>query len=596
MDAGRQRRKLKVMRNCKKWCLFILPVLICGMFPGNLPAESREEISFYVSPGGSDSYSGTQKQPFKTIQRAQEAVRQKIEKGLNNDLVVNIDGGVYKLSDTLYFDRRDSGTDICSVTYQASGGQRPVISGGREIKGWVQGENNVWRAYIDDVKKGLWEFRDLFADGERLTRARFPNIGMFMTVDNVEDVKVVGATVARQKITADRQFPGGNLAITGTEIVMKHIWTVSRNRVMHVHDKVITSAHPIGCYGFPYGEAKAGRPFYLEHAKEFIDVPGEWYLDRDTGTVYYMAAENENPNDRSFVAPYVDKIIFVEGERNGKVKNLHFKGIDFEYSGWTLPLEGYGGVFAGHYMPRWMRDASYAVPLAVHMEYTDGVVFEQCRLAHTGASGFGLGKDCDNNKILGCEITDIGGNGIHLGWKEKADEPPRFLFENGWDDESDAPQNNEISHNNIYDCSLVQDAAGIFSAFSGYTKVTHNWVHDLPYIGIATGYVWNDYKTTQHHALIAYNRVNHVMTQLEDGGGIYLLGYQPGTKIINNLVHDVIKGRAFYNDGFSAHLYYENNISYRTLDAFCHKGHHHTVKNNIFASTQYGLIYVAPLH
>ena len=48
------------------------------------------------------------------------------------------------------------------------------------------------------------------------------------------------------------------------------------------------------------------------------------------------------------------------------------------------------------------------------------------------------------------------------------------------------------------------------------------------------------------------NHIHHIMQILSDGGGIYSLGLQPGSKILNNQIHDVKinAGRAESNGMF----------------------------------------------
>lgn len=555
-----------------------------------------EKSDFYVSPHGSDSNPGTSEMPFASIHRAQQAVRERITSGLTENISVMIKSGTYYLSEPLRLDTRDGGTELYSITYGAYPGERPVISGGAPVTGWEEAGGNIWTAHLPEVETGEWEFRQLFKGDRRLTRARFPNEGELLTVEELKNVTTFSPVVERQTVTANMDFPGGNLAHEGAEIVMFHSWTVSRSRVMYSKDREITSDYPIGLFGFPFGEAKPGREFYLEHAREFIDEPGEWYLDRDTGTLYYMAEEGENPNEMYFTAPKNQSLLVIEGTERDPVRNVHFKGLNFEHSSWRIPLGGYAPIQAGFYSFRYPYDPCYALPLAVHLEYSEDCTFEKCRIAHTGASGLGFGAGCDRNGVLGCEFYDVGGNAVMVGWRKKTDDPPRKMLENDWDDPSDAPQQNDISHNHIHNCAAVQfDCVGIFAAFSGDTHITHNLVHDLPYSGISAGYCWHDYRTSQQNALVEQNHIHDCMLTLEDGAGIYLLGYQPGTRIIGNLVHDIKRGRAFYNDGVSSHFYYENNICYNVEESFVHKGHHHRVRNNIFASARNSYIFVAAL-
>jgi hypothetical protein len=74
------------------------------------------------------------------------------------------------------------------------------------------------------------------------------------------------------------------------------------------------------------------------------------------------------------------------------------------------------------------------------------------------------------------------------------------------------------------------------------------------------------------------------MKRLIDGAAIYTLGYQPGTIIRNNYIHDILNGHAFYTDEGSSHILFEDNVSYRTgLRAFNQNyGHHNIIRNNLF--------------
>lgn len=46
-------------------------------------------------------------------------------------------------------------------------------------------------------------------------------------------------------------------------------------------------------------------------------------------------------------------------------------------------------------------------------------------------------------------------------------------------------------------------------------------------------------ETSQRATEVTHNHVHDVMKKLADGGCIYTLGYQPRTKILDNLLHDV---------------------------------------------------------
>jgi hypothetical protein len=94
---------------------------------------------------------------------------------------------------------------------------------------------------------------------------------------------------------------------------------------------------------------------------------------------------------------------------------------------------------------------------------------------------------------------------------------------------------------------------GVFAGYTEGTRIAHNEICRLPYTGISSGWGWGEedpdcanpkqpfaYKTptpTKDNR-IEYNNIHHLMSPLADGGGIYMLGDQPGTVIRGNHVHD----------------------------------------------------------
>lgn len=100
-------------------------------------ASAAPPAALYISPSGDDKNPGTLELPFKSITRARDAVRKGgYNRAMQKDFVVYLRGGRYELTDTLYFDARDSGSNGHSVVYQAYEKEQPVISGGLKVTDW----------------------------------------------------------------------------------------------------------------------------------------------------------------------------------------------------------------------------------------------------------------------------------------------------------------------------------------------------------------------------------------------------------------------------------------------------------------------------
>ena len=150
-------------------CLLLVSALLIGCF--SFPVSSSENIykEFYVDGAtGDDLNSGTRVAPFKTIQKAQEAVRA-VNDNMTGDIVVNIMPGTYHLDKTETFTSENSGKNGCSIIYRGADPENPpVFSGGREIKGWKPYRDGIYKAELLDMT----EVRNLYINGFAATRAR----------------------------------------------------------------------------------------------------------------------------------------------------------------------------------------------------------------------------------------------------------------------------------------------------------------------------------------------------------------------------------------------------------------------------------------
>jgi hypothetical protein len=150
---------------------------------------SSTSVDFFISPQGEDHWSGKLSDPndsdgpFKTVERAQEAVRALLRKlPKRRPVRVVLRGGTYYLKQTLEFGPEDSGTEGAPVVYAAAHGEKVVISGGCCLAGGKWGKVNghkAWVIDIPDVKEGHWNFRQLFVSGVRRPRTRLPEEGFY---------------------------------------------------------------------------------------------------------------------------------------------------------------------------------------------------------------------------------------------------------------------------------------------------------------------------------------------------------------------------------------------------------------------------------
>ena len=540
----------------------ILFSILVGMVAG---CGAIPRAQFCVSPDGRDTNVGTPAEPFATLACAQQAVRRLVNAGLTEDVVVLVRGGTYVLDEPWVFTPEDGGTARHAVIYGAWPGEEVVISGGRVIEELEPAGEGRWGVDIPDVAAGKWWFRQLFVDGQRKPRARFPNAPELLRV------KAVSPDVT--EISFEQPLIGGDLTGHGSELVVLENWSVTRGAIQSSSEAAVTTKTPMGWIGHAWTTAGPGKPAYLEHAPAFLDVAGEWHLDRATGRLTYQAAPGEDPRGRRFIAPVAERLLVIEGDRQTPVRNLHFRGLTFAHTRWHLPEFGYSGIQAGHYGPA-MKEHTHVLPAAIEWAHAEDGGLERCRVVHTGAGGIAFGPGCRRNRIVGCEIADVGGNGIMIGRRrdpELAGQPGDPSLAADWKDPADVPEANEVTNCFVHHCGRVNHGCvGIYDAFCKNTRIAHNLVADLPYTGISVGFRWDESSTSQTGCVIESNHVRDVMQMLADGGAIYTLGLQPGTVLRRNLLHGVRRSAfahggapnngVFFDQGSKGFLIEENMI------------------------------------
>ena len=128
-------------------------------------------------------------QPFATPAAAQRQVRELRRLGTaptNEPVKIFLQGGTYRLDSPLLFRQEDSGTEASPTVIEAAPGANPILSGGVPVTGWKKlsgkvpglakvARGKVWVADAPRVGGRVLEFRQLWVDDHKATRARTPN-------------------------------------------------------------------------------------------------------------------------------------------------------------------------------------------------------------------------------------------------------------------------------------------------------------------------------------------------------------------------------------------------------------------------------------
>jgi hypothetical protein len=537
-------------------------------------ASPTRAIDFYVAPGGDDRNPGTMEEPLRTIAKARDLVR-----GRKGDVNVVLRGGTYQLEEPLTFGPGDSASHKAAITYAAAPGEEVVISGGRPIGPWRK-EGDLLVADVPDAAADKWSFRELFVGGERRPRARHPNEDYFRVVQAGPDNRT------------SFSFHPGDLTQIGAlgeaEVVFLHDWSVSRIRIKAIDEKshAVTFTDPIGASAPHYriNHFEEHPRYFVENAREYLDAPGEWFLDAAAGRLYCLPCEGETTENLEAVAPWLERLVEVQGDAqaNRPVRGLRFKDLTFAYCRFDTPRRGYAEGQATFYEDRdgGERSNRGMVPAALMFDLAESCVLENCRFEHLGGSGVYFRQQCQDNRVTGCTFRDIAGNGALFG---------EIITRKAPDGRELVCRGNEISDCTIERCGeLFYGAVGVWVGIAQGTTVAHNEIRNLPYTGVSVGWRWDTQPTGCRENVVRDNHIHHVMQILSDGGGVYTLGVQPGTRIAGNRIHDVPLnlGRAESNGMFidegSSQITIESNTIYnieRSPIRF-HRAEHDTIRNN----------------
>jgi hypothetical protein len=326
-------------------------------------------------------------------------------------------------------------------------------------------------------------------------------------------------------------------------------------------------------------------PYWVENVLEALDTPGQWYLDRPRGVLYYLPQSGEKMPSAEIIAPRLTQVVRVLGQPGAPVHDLRFEGLTFAHTEWQPPADYASSLQAG-----------IEVPGAVLFDYAERCAVTGCGIEHIGNYGLEVNVGCTDIEIARNRITDIGAGGVRIGhffsWETDGSGQ---LTERGRQRKAAMPKGSHsqritVTDNEIAHCGrFTPEAVGVFVGDNAHNKVIHNHIYDLFYSGISVGSV-QDFGANQAEGnIIEYNHVHDIgQGMLSDLGAIYTCN-TPGTCIRFNLVHDVARrdygGWGIYLDEGSHDLLVQKNLVFHCQDGalFAHQNHDITAENNIFA-------------
>jgi hypothetical protein len=320
-------------------------------------ANSMTPREIFVSPIGRDSNPGTIDQPLHTLGAAQLVARK-----FGSGTTVTVRAGVYYLKHELRFEPIDSG-----IRFRAYEGERPVISGGFLITPhWSPYRNGILQSQLPiDVDTDR-----LFVNGIDQPLARYPNFDPNAKIFN---------GVSADALSPDRVKGWSNPAGGFIHALHAYEWG-------DVH-YLITGRDKAGNLTYE-GGWQNNRPMgmrkdsvFVEGIFEELDATGEWFLNRQTHTLYYYPPAGLDLEHARIEGVRLPCLIHIDGSDQDPVRNLSFEGLTFTQTQRT---------FMQNREPLLRSDWTI---------YRGGAIFA------TGS------KSCS---IVGCSFESVGGNAIFV--------------------------------------------------------------------------------------------------------------------------------------------------------------------------------------
>ncbi len=531
------------------------------------PYEVKGKIQLFVSNDGNDDNPGTIDKPFKTLEKAMAVAG--MTKDRTGGLVIYLREGIYDATKGINIPQYISGGKSNPIFISNYNDEKVIMNGGFVVQGKdlkvadderanrLLPENSKGRVYSVNLRElGYTELPEttvrvipaLTIDGNSYQMARYPNnsrVEMFEykgegAQKGVLDIGPVSNGLGGNKVTEDdgRGFefvPADNRAITWEND--EHIWMhgsfgteyAEGNKRIHTvrkldNDLIAIRTFDHEGYGAMYSKHST---HYYYNVMEELDVPGEWYMDYNTGILYVYPLGDIS--DSTLEIAMTDKTL-----------------MSFEYGTNNVVINGIS----------FMSGLSKGIDLNGNNN-----VIQNCRFSNLGSAAVSFGKAYQCG-VTCCTAENTKGMNIMSALASQSD--------------GTLQSNLSSAYCFVQNCYVV-NGGSINIGQNGGNIASHNTV-------INANQAFSVQRS--YGNIVEYNEGAGVPISTSDTGVIYVEGAADciGNHVRYNFFHDSIKSRGdpfgiYFDDMSSFNLAYGNIL--KNCNIFWHGGSNNVAYNNL---------------
>lgn len=455
---------------------------------------ARSQTQVFVSPSGNDRNNGTLQKPFLTLSRALQFVSGKKDESVN----IWLRKGKYYLDKTIVLHASDLHTG--SLKIAAYRHEAVTISAGRRLHcKWTPYSNGIFQTEIPaDV-----DFERLYVNGTLQVLARYPNYDSMARVFH----GTAADAIAPARVKKWKHPAGGYVhALHAGE------WGGFHYRITGVDNNGVLALEGGWQNNRPAGMHENYR--FVENIFEELDVPGEWFLNKEKDILYYYPPAGLRLSDAVIEVSNLKNSIELKGDSEHPIRRVVFEGLHFTHNERT---------FMDTREPLLRSDWTIYRGGVIVLDGTEDCKISNCVFEGVGGNAVMVSNYGKRDTITGCHIYNTGANAICFIGDTKAVRSPSFRYEtyvpfNELDKQpgpktGNYPRDCVASDNLLHDVGEIEkQSTGVEIEVASGIQVIHNSIYNTPRAGINIG----DGCFGGH--LIAFNDVFNTVRETGDHG------------------------------------------------------------------------------